>query len=130
MPTVLAHDRPYERFSTGEHGLAPAVTVALHLPASGRVIRGKRALLDTGCEFTQVYPRDIRINLSTDVEYDRETGLCALRVEVNGHLYAVRCAYEDHPCAGTEEMLIGMDMLEQWLVTLDGPRRLLSVTQP
>ena len=130
MRAILAQDSPWLRFSPGQHGLAPALTVTLHLPASGRAIRGKRALLDTGCEVTQVYPRDVRINLSTDVDYDRETGLCALRVEVNGHLYAVRCAYEDHPCAGTEEILLGMDILEQWLVTLDGPRRLVSIMHP
>jgi hypothetical protein len=79
---------------------------------------------------TQVYPRDVRIDLSADVEYDRDAGLCALRVEIEGHVYAVWCAYEDHPGAGTEEMLIGMDILRHWLVTLDGPRQLLSITQP
>jgi len=127
MPTVVAQDKPYERFSTGEHGLAPALTVSLHLPASGRVIPGKRALIDTGCEVTQIYPRDVRINLSTDVECDEEAGLCALRIEIAGQAYAVWCAYEDHPCAGTEEMLLGMDVLEHWRVTLDRPQKLLSI---
>jgi hypothetical protein len=47
MAGVLTRGRPYERFSTGEHGLAPGVTVTLHLPASGRKIRGKRGLIDT-----------------------------------------------------------------------------------
>jgi hypothetical protein len=130
MSAVLAQDRPYERFSTGLHGLAPAITVALHLPASGRIIRGKRALIDSGCEVTQLYPRDIHLDLDTDVESDPGAGLVAVRIEIAGRVYAAWCAYEDHPSAGTEEMLIGMDLLENWLVTLDGPRRLLSITHP
>ena len=61
----------------------------------------------------QAHPPRVLVQTERLERDDRETGLCALRVEINGHLYAVRCAYEDHPCAGTEEMLIGMDILKK-----------------
>lgn len=49
-------------------------------------------------------------------------------VEIEGQVYHVECGYEDHPYAGTEEMLIGMNLLKNWLVKLDGRQKLLSVT--
>jgi len=52
MAQVLVKDKPYERFSPNKYGLAPSVTVNLHMPASGRTIVGKKALIDTGAEIT------------------------------------------------------------------------------
>lgn len=129
MAKVLLKDKPYERFSPSPlTGLAPGVTVTLHMPVSGRKIHGKRALIDTGAEITWIYRRDVEIDLSSDVDYDPETGLLLVGVEIDGQVYYVQCGYQNHPYAGTEEMLIGMDLLSNWLVELHGRRRFLSVT--
>jgi len=128
MGKLLIKDRPYERFSATEQGLAPGLTVTLHLPASGRRIPGKRALIDTGAEIPWLYPRDVALDLASDVDYDPETGEFLVGLEIGGKTYYLQCAYQDHPYAGTEEMLLGINMLSNWLVTLNGRRRLLSVT--
>jgi len=129
MARELLKDCPYERFSPSPVlGLAPGVTVTLHLPVSGRKIVGKRALIDTGAEMTQVYPRDVDIDLISDVDYDPDRRVMLAGVEIAGHVYRnVECVYEDHQYAGTEHMLVGMNLLLNWLVTLHGKDRLLSV---
>ena len=73
------------------------------------------------------YPRDVKIDLSSDVDYN-ETGEILVGIEVEGKIYYINCGYEDHEYAGTEEMIIGMDLLSQWLVELHGRRHLLSIT--
>ena len=129
MARILVKDTPYERFSSSPlTGFAPGVSVTLHMPVSGRKIAGKRALIDTGSEITWIYPRDVEIDLMSDVDYDPETGGLLVGVEIDGQVYYVQCGYQDHPYAGTEQMLIGMDLLSNWLVKLHGRRRLLSVS--
>ena len=57
MARILLKDKPYERFSPSPvTGLAPGVTVTLHMPVSGRKISDRRALIDTGSEATWIYP--------------------------------------------------------------------------
>ena len=135
MPKSLLKDKPYERFSSSyETGLAPGVSVTLHLPVSGRKITDRRALIDTGSEITSIYPRDVKINISSDtdtprdVDRDPDTDLILVGVEIEGQIYYVRCEYSDHPYGGSEHMLIGMDILSNWLVKLHGKNHLLSVT--
>lgn len=129
MAKILLKDKPYERFSPSSlTGLAPSVTVTLHMPASGRKITGKRALIDTGSEITWIYPRDVTIDPSSDADYNPETGRLLVGVEIGGQIYYVECGYKDHLYAGTEHMLIGMDLLSNWLMELHGRRHLLSVT--
>ena len=129
MAKILLKDKPYERFSPSRvTGLAPGVTVTLHMPVSGRKITDRRALIDTGSETTCIYRRDVTIVLSSDVDYNPETGKLLVGVEIDGQVYYVQCRYWDHPYGGTEHMLIGMDLLSNWLVELHGRRRLLSVT--
>lgn len=129
MARVLLRDKPYERFSSSPlTGLAPGVTVTLHMPVSGKKIVGKSALIDTGAEITWIYPRDVTIDLSSDVDYNPQTGELLVGVEVDGQIYYVQCGYQDHPYAGTEEILIGTNLLVNWFVELHGRRRLLSLT--
>jgi hypothetical protein len=129
MAKTLIKDKPYERFSRSLlTGFAPGVTVTLHMPVSGRKIAGKRALIDTGAEITWIYPRDVTIDLSSDVDYDPGTGELLVGVEIDGQNYHVQCGYQDHPYAGMEQVIIGMNLLSNWLVELHGRRRLLSVT--
>ena len=73
------------------------------------------------------YPRDVKIDLSSDVDYN-ETGEILVGIEIEGKIYYINCGYADHGYAGTEEMIIGMDLLSQWLVELHGRRHLLSIT--
>jgi len=127
MAQVLVKDKPYERFSPNKYGLAPSIVVNLHMPASGKTIIGKKALIDTGAEITWIYPRDVKIDLSSDVDYN-QTGEILVGIEVEGKIYNIKCGYEDHEYAGTEEMIIGMDLLSQWFVELHGRRHLLSIT--
>ena len=88
MAKSLLKDKPYERFSSSpQTGLAPGVTVTLYMPVSGRKIAGKSALIDTGSEITWIYPRDVTIDLSADVDYDPETGELLVGVEIEGHMY-------------------------------------------
>jgi len=128
MARSLVKDVPYERFTAGKYGLAPGVTVTLHMPVSGRTVGGRRALIDTGSEITWVYPRDVAIDLDSDVDWDPLKHECILGVEIDGQVYYVECGYHDHPYAGTEQVLIGVNLLSNWLVGLDGRKQLLSVT--
>lgn len=109
-------------------GLAPAVTVTLHATASGREFRDVPALIDTGAEITLVYPRNVDISESMDLERDPETGDYLIGVEVEGEIYYVTCECWNHKYAGTEHALLGMNVLENWLTTLHGRKYLLSVT--
>ncbi len=127
MPRILLKNKPYERFSLSPLGLAPGVTVTLHMPISGRTIPDRRALIDTGAEITCIYRCD-EIDLSSDVDSDPETDEILVGVEIEEQVYHVQCQYWDHPYGGTEHMLIGMDILSNWLVELHGRRRLLSIT--
>lgn len=68
MAQTLLENRAFERFSPGIYGLAPGVTVTLHMPASGKRISAKRALIDTGSEISWIYPRDVDIDLASDVD--------------------------------------------------------------
>ena len=129
MPKILLKDKPYERFSLSPlTGLAPGVTVTLHMPVSGRTIPDRKALIDTGAEMTCIYRRDVDIDLSSDVDYDPETDQILIGVEIEEQVYPVQCRYWNHPYGGTEHMLIGMDILSNWLVELHGGRSLLSIT--
>jgi len=127
MARSLLRDVPFERLTPGRYGLAPVVTVTLHMPASGRTVPGTKALIDTGSEITWIYPRDVRIRLSSDVEWDPVRRECIVGLEIGGQVYYVECGYQDHPFAGTEHMLIGMNLLSNWLVSLHGRRKLLSL---
>jgi len=128
LAKLLITDKPYERFSPGRFGLAPGVAVTLHMPASKRKIAGKKAIIDTGAEITQIYPRDVEINIATDVDGDPVRRTFLVGIEVEGEIYYVQCAYQNHDHPGTEAMLLGIDILSHWLVTLHGRRRLLSIT--
>lgn len=128
VPAQLAVEAPYARFSTSPYGLHPAVEVTLCLTASGRRITGLKGLIDTGSEITWIYPRDVRLDPATELEGDPRTGMYTVGVEVGGRVYHVLCGYADHRNAGTEQLLIGMNVLENWLMTLHGKRRVLSVT--
>ena len=128
MARVLIHNQAYERFASAPlTGLGPGVTATLWLPLSGRAIRGVRALIDTGAVTTMIYPRNVDIDLSSEVEIDSDTGKMAVRVEIAEQTYLLQCKYRDHPFAGTEHMLIGMDLLQNWLVELNGKHRHLTV---
>ena len=50
------------------------------------------------------------------------------QVKISGQVYYIQCRYEDSAYAGTEHMLIGMDLLSNWLVELNGRQHLLSIT--
>jgi len=128
MDQVLLTDFPYQPFSGNGRGLAPGVTVTLHATASGRRIRDVQALIDTGAEITQVYPRNVDIDESSELEWDSKTGEYLIGVEVEGQVYHVACRCRDHPYAGSEHVLLGMNVLEEWLTTLHGRNHLLSVT--
>ncbi|MCX7015443.1 MAG: hypothetical protein NTW86_23300 [Candidatus Sumerlaeota bacterium] len=129
MAKVLIDNQRYERFSPSPvTGLGPGLSATLWLPVSKRFIPAVRALIDTGAETTWIYPRDVAIDLSSEVDSDSGTGRILVRVEIAGQTYSLRCTYRDHPYAGTEHMLIGMDLLQNWLVELNGRRRLLSVS--
>ena len=127
MDTMLLKDIPYQRFSANQWGLAPGMTVTLHMTASGRKISGVPALIDTGSEITWVYPRNVNIN-DTDLERDPEKRERLIGVEVEGQIYYVTCGCRNHPYAGSEHILLGMNVLENWLTTLHGRNHLLSVT--
>ena len=129
MARTLLKDKPYERFSPSPlTGFAPGIVVTLHLPVSGRKIPDRRALIDTGAETTCIYSRDVDIDTSSEVDYNPETDKILVGVEVEGQIYHIQCRYWNHPYGGTEHMLIGMDLLENWLVELHGRQRLLSIT--
>jgi len=125
---LVVQEKPYQRFSLRPTGFAPGLTVALHLPVSGRRISELRGLIDTGAEITWIYPRDLVIDPSAEVDRDPETGYILVGLEIEGHTYYVQCGYQDHPYAGSEQLLLGMNLLSNWLVTLNGRRRVLSVT--
>ena len=128
MPRVLIKDKPYELFSSSPlTGFAPGVTVTLHMPVSGRKIPDRLALIDTGAETTCIYEHGVEIDLSSDVDYRPETDKILIGIEVEGQIYHIQCLYWDHPYGGTEHMLIGMDLLSNWLVELHGRQRLLSI---
>lgn len=128
MAKNLIKDEPYKRFSTNRWGLAPGLTVTLHMSASKRKIPEVNALIDTGAEITRIYCRDIKIDLPSDVDYNSDTDEILVDVEIQGQVYKnVLCVYNDHPYAGTEQMLIGMNLLENWLGSLHGKDHLLSV---
>ena len=134
MSEILLKDKPYERFSLSPlTGLGPGLTVTLHMPVSGRKITDRRALIDPGAERTCIYSRDVDIEPS-EVDYDPETETVLVGVEVGGRIYYAQCRYWDHPYGGTEHMLIGMDLLSNWLVE-PGPfsftgKRLLKMIIP
>ncbi len=128
MDKVLLTDVPYQPFSANRWGLASGVVVTLHASASGRKISGIHALIDTGSEITWVYPRNVDIHASSELERDPETGDYLIGVEVEGQIYHVTCGCRDHPHAGSEHALLGMNLLENWLTTLHGRNHLLSVT--
>ena len=130
MAKVLLKEKPYEPFSPTHPnaGFAPGITVTLHMPASKRKIPNIRALLDTGAPETYIYPRCTSINILSDVHYDNDTGKILVGVEVEGQIYYTQCRYIDHDSPGSEHMLIGMDLMSNWLIELHGRRSLLSIT--
>jgi len=127
MATILLKNKRYEKFSPSRFGYAPGLLVKLHLPGSDKVIPEVRALIDTGAEITRVYRRETEIDPSTDFIPDPETGRYIVGVEVKGQTYWVACEYEDHPYAGTEEMLIGTNLLESWFLSMHGRKRTFTV---
>jgi len=128
MDKVLLTNVPYERFSESRWGLAPGIVVTLHATAYGKKISGVKALIDTGTEITCVYPKSVNFDPSSELEFDPRTGDYLLGVEVEGQIYYVTCAYWNHPYQGSEQVLLGMNMMENWLITLHGRNHLLSVT--
>jgi hypothetical protein len=128
MEEVLLKDTPYQPFSASRWGLAPGVTITLRTTASGRRISGVPALIDTGSEITWIYPRNVNIGALSELERDPKTGDYLIGIEVEGQVYYVTCGYRDHPYAGSEHALLGMNLLENWLTTLNGRSHLLSVT--
>lgn len=133
MPNAatLVQDKPYEKFSETPYGHAAGLRVALLLPVSGKRVQGIRALVDSGCEVTCIYPEAVTIDLAADVEVVPEAGgLLALDVEVESHVYHVHCQYVGLSRAGNEQMLLGMDILRHWRVTLDGPNQWFTIMDP
>jgi len=127
MGRLLVENMPFGRFSETKTGWAPGVSVTLRLPVSGRRIPGIHALIDTGCELTRIYQQDVLIG-PDEMDYDHETNTYLIGVELGGQIYDVRCQYMNFRYAGKEDMLIGMDLISNWLMIVHGKRRLLSLT--
>jgi len=127
MPTILLKNKRFEKFSPRRFGYAPGLVVSLHLPGSDKVISKVRALIDTGAEVTRIYPRPGQIDPTTDLFADSNTGTYLIGVKIKSKVYWINCEYMDHPYEGWEEMLIGMDLLESWRLSMDGRKRIFTV---
>jgi hypothetical protein len=127
MQKELLKEIPYERFSQNQWGLAPGVTVTLHATASGRKIPNVKALIDTGSEITWIYPQNVSINPS-ELDQLPDVKEYLIGIELEGEEYLVTCGLQNHPYQGSEQALLGMNVLENWLTKLHGKKHLLSVT--
>jgi len=124
----LVSRKPYRRLSSHPRtGLAPTVEVEISFPVSGRRVGPFEALVDTGAVKTMIYKRDVEIDFQRDVDRVQSTGEIYVSLQIRGKTYHCLCIYGKHPHAGTEQILLGMDVLQEWLVELNGPDKRFTV---
>ncbi len=127
MPKVLISDAPFMMFSEDEDvPESPAVEVRLVFPGSKRRSKVKRALIDTGADITFVYPSRTPI-YNGEVHVDTRRKTITVGVEIANHIHYVECGYCEHDYAGTEDVLIGMNLVREWLLSIDGPQQRVSI---
>lgn len=137
MPDYLVQNHPYQQFTMpptqGFYGLGPGLEVDLIVPSTGERIPGLRALLDTGTFDTYIYKSRVPLD-STRADCVPQTGQIIIRLEIARRRYTLPCFYRDHPSvemnmpfAGTEDILIGLDLMYRWLVELNGHERSFTI---
>ena len=130
MVKSLGRQLPYMNFwpsYPNEDSFAPGLVVDLLMPVSKRRISGVEAIIDTGSAICWVYPRSTSIDIKKDVDKEPDTGNMLIKVVVYGQEYTVECGYYDHPNRGSEQMILGANLLKHWRLTLDGQRREFSI---
>ena len=103
---------------------APALTITLHFK---RKSVSEIALLDTGSDITTITDRAVRtlgLNPIGEITVSGATGSSAQKRLYRADLHFFGIRYRNHALTllNTSYMLIGRDILNEWITTLDGPK--------